>query len=382
MAEIIRTVRVEEFDELMRFLEVCFGASKGWFERHLPHIYRPLPEICAYGYVIEKNSKIVSHVGVYPIETMTAGVRLKIGGIGAVSTLPEERGHGYMTTLLHHAISEMRAQGYALSWLGGDRQRYNSFGWERVNPGYTLTFSHRSLDQAKIEPAKIEEQYLTDVAEVIEKLYSVPSCHVIRPHLAVQMRQVDLRAWTVHDPGDGAVNGYAIARATERAPALIVEIVSTTGCEASIIRAILNRTDLSNASWGMSVWDEERLARLMPHVSGYRSGDGCMYRIVDLCRLLRAAHPHLARRAAGVRDFAVAIGIREHDRVDEATIRVQDGAVEIERGRNAGLYVEAPAVEAARLFMGGPPTSAHAWLPAGLMALLPIPAWVPPLDYV
>jgi hypothetical protein len=65
-----------------------------------------------------------------------------------------------------------------------------------------------------------------------------------------------------------------------------------------------------------------------------------------------------------------------------ATIRVRDGEVEVARGRHADSTVEWSSVEAARVLLGGPPVGLEAGVPAGLAALLPIPVYLPSLDYV
>lgn len=368
----IRHPSIDEFDALMRFLDRCFGHSKGFFERNLPHISRADPEVASWSYVIEQDGQLVCHVGVYPIEVVTAGVRLRIGGIGGVSTLPEARGKGHMTRLLHHCIDEMRLQGYPLSWLAGNRQRYNSLGWERANPGYTLAWSRRSLDWHKVSPCKIEETYPLDALDHVRRFHTQQPCHVIRPRLDLQLSHPRIRVWTAPD-------GYAIGEGEGGSRLSILELVSTSGREAAMIRAIVDRAATDSAAWTLSAWDE-RLPRLMPSIEGYRAEGGCMYRIVDLTGLLQAALPHLESRARAVRDFAVTVGIREHDRIDTTTIAVENGAVEVRAGKHAADEVELDPLEAVRLFLGGPPIGTQ--VPPQLAALLPIPVHVPPLDYV
>ena len=132
----------------------------------------------------------------------------------------------------------------------------------------------------------------------------------------------------------------------------------------------------------MSPWDEERLARMMPYTNYWSTGYSGMYRINDLTALLQAAQPFMQRHADCLRDFAVAIGMREHDRTPVTTITVQNGKVQIEAGRSAESYVELTPVTAARLFFGGPAIPQAERLPQGLLALLPVPIYVPPLDHV
>ena len=83
-----------------------------------------------------------------------------------------------------------------------------------------------------------------------------------------------------------------------------------------------------------------------------------------------------------LRDFDVAIGLREHDRTAVTSIAVQDGEVVIRAGQHSQTYVELSPVIAARLFLGGPAIPDRDRIPAGLQALLPLPAYVPSLDHV
>jgi len=145
---------------------------------------------------------------------------------------------------------------------------------------------------------------------------------------------------------------------------------------------LLGWTYGQDASWEVSAWDGERLARLVPAASNWRSGGWQMYRIVSLEHLLTLSCSAMAVRAAVLRDFDVCVGITEHDRVDEATIGVKNGQINASAGRNAADYVALSPVEAVRLFLGGSPSAIAAKVPVALAALLPIPVHVPPLDYV
>jgi hypothetical protein len=111
-----------------------------------------------------------------------------------------------------------------------------------------------------------------------------------------------------------------------------------------------------------------------------------MWRIVDLAQALALARPFLQQRAAAARDFELALGMVEHDRTQVATLSVCDGEVRVTPGRHANAHYEWPAVDMARLLIGGPsvarPPRIPAKLWAGLRALLPIPAYLPPLDEV
>jgi GNAT superfamily N-acetyltransferase len=357
----------------MRFLNRCFGFTSGWFERYYPHLYQPTDAFCSTAHVIESDGRIVSHVGLYPLEVVVHGVSVPMGGIGAVATLPSTRGEGHMTKLLRHAIQEMRDSGYPLSWLVGDRQRYKTFGWERAGMVYDLSFSHRSLERVGIEAAPLEAQFPEDAADVVERFQSLPVYHARRPDLATQLRKDDLRLWAMED-------GYAIVQGPAYGRLSIAELVSASRQEASMIRAVLDWTGRRDISWELPAVDAERVARMMSYASGWRAGGWYMYRIIDLFGLLTAMKPILSQRAARAPDLQLAICIEEYDRTDAATIWVRDGDVEIASGRHAERSVEWTSVEAARALLGGPPVAAG--VPTELGALLPLPVYLPPLDHV
>jgi hypothetical protein len=319
-------------------------------------------------------------VGVYPLEVEIHGVRWPIAGIGGVSTLPEARGKGYMTQLLIHAVTVMREQGYVLSWLGGDRQRYNAFGWEVAGQNYELTFTRRSLDRSGVEPVEIHACGPEEALPTAEALLPTQACRAIRADLAAQLHKPDLNIWVTQ-------GGYALVHGRPWGPLSVFELVSTTGQEAAILRAILDWTDNDEIKWVVPACDEQRLTCLIPCTQGWRLGNRWeMWRIVDLARALALATPLLQQRAAALPEIELAIGMVEHDRTQVATLSVRDGEANVSPGRHADAYYEWSVVDAARLLLGGPPVARPQGMPqahwASLRALLPIPAFLPPLDHV
>jgi hypothetical protein len=303
------------------------------------------------------------------------GSKVLVGGIGGVATLRSERGKGHMTRLLYRVIEEMRERGYCLSWLAGDRQRYNAFGWERAGMTYEVVFSLRSLDRQRVHAAEIVGRHPTDMAPVVECYQHEVPFHTHRDDLALQLGTSDLWLWSSAD-------GYIIVRGPAYGPLSIIELVSTTGQEAAMIRAVLEWTGRKEIAWELCAGDDERLARLLSYATHWRAGGWPMYRIVDLPRFLAAVKPMLSRRAPGLQDFELAIGLQEHDRTDVATIIVRGGQIEVAPGQQAKEYVTWSPVQAVRLILGGPPIAPLEELPPQLMALLPVPVFTPALDHV
>jgi GNAT superfamily N-acetyltransferase len=359
----------------MRFMERAYGHSRDFFPRFYGHLYQPTPEACSNCYVIEESGRIVSHVGLFPVRVVAAGVRLTLGGIGGVATLPHARGKGYMTRLLRHAIDEMRARGYPASWLGGDRQRYNTFGWEMAGRAYQLTFSRRSLSWHDVVPAAIEEVLPAEARPVIAVYQDRSACHAQRLDLPALLRRQDLRFWLADD-------GYVIAVGQARDHVKIIELVSASGNEAGLLRAVLDWNFADDVTWEISAWEHGRLARVMPCAVGWRMQEHGMYRINDLTALLTAALPFLTQRAAGLRDASVTLRLHEHDRITETTLSVRDDSVQIHAGQRAARIIELSLIDAARLIFGGPAPAGLDRVPTSIRALFPIPIYVPYVDRV
>lgn len=381
MAAVIRTVEPSEFASLMALIERSFRMGRDSFQRMYPHLYRPTPEACSWAYVAEEDGRFLAHVGLYPIEIVTAGVPLRVGGIGAVSTLPEARGQGHMGRLLQHVIGEMRRLDYPLSWLGGDRQRYNSYGWEIAGETAVLKFSQRSLEWCGAPRLPLTEVRPWEALETMTRYSTQPTYHVRRPDLELQLHKEGLRAW-VSDAG--YVLGHSMDCDSDAVH--LIELVAAEGQEIALLHGLFEWVAQDSLAWELCAWDE-RLARLIPYCSEWWQRPNAQYRINDLTALLTAATATaaLAGRAAALRDGALTLGLRERDRLTETTLTLEGGVLHVEAGRaasqDAAQYVELDSLEAARVVLGGAPGGANR-LPQEWRALFPVPVFVPPLDHV
>jgi len=138
--DIIR-LSADDFDEAMTFLNAVFAEHAPHdFANLLPSIYQPTDELMRCNYAVRESGRLAAIVGVFPIHWRVGGVTLKVAGVGGVAVHPDSRGKGYMKRLMNHAVDQMRAEGYDLSYLGGRRQRYAYFGYEVAATSYNLLF--------------------------------------------------------------------------------------------------------------------------------------------------------------------------------------------------------------------------------------------------
>ncbi|MFH1571281.1 MAG: GNAT family N-acetyltransferase, partial [Gemmatimonadota bacterium] len=219
MSETIIQLRASEFDEAMEFLNMVFGEhSPHDFARMLPTIYRPTDEHMTHNHAIRVDGRICAIVGMFPIAWQVGGARLRVAGIGGVSVRPDSRRLGYMRALMEHCVGRMKAEGCHVSWLGGQRQRYLYFGYDKCGSGYRFTLNKSNLRHSFIGRPKVRfEPLTTDQPERLARskaLHDAQPVHVERP-LADFHRH--LVCW-YHVPyaavdGDGDMVGYLVANA-------------------------------------------------------------------------------------------------------------------------------------------------------------------------
>lgn len=368
----IRTLRLEEWDDFMRFLEKSYGHSRNFFPRSYPQLYRKEEDALSSFIVLEDNGKIVSHVGLFPLEVVSFGTHIKVGGIGGVATLPEERKKGYMSKLLNYAYQVMKQNGWPLSVLWGDRQRYYSFGWDIAGLKYSLTITTRSLDWAGTKATKVDEVSPEDAVSFIEKLHSTLKLRVERKNHLLNLKKQGIRIWIGKE-------GYVVSSGEIGSPR-ILEVVSSEGKEPELIRGVMERCFGDSASVEVNAFDTGRLERLLKVASHWTIVPEGQFRIIDITNLLEAFKEVLLSKAKMVKDFDLSIGLKFNNEVDIATVFVKDGEVSISRGKHSKNYVELDEREAVSIFLGGSTLSFEKV--RELSMLLPLPIHIPSLDHV
>ncbi|MCL2741280.1 MAG: GNAT family N-acetyltransferase [Oscillospiraceae bacterium] len=115
-----------EFGDIVDFGNYVFYNID--FPTFLPKLYTD-PRMARHHYLIKEEGRIKAAVGSYPLNLRVMGEGLKVKGIGMVSVHRYSRGKGYMTACMGRAMDDMRAEGVDLAVLGGNRQRYEYFGF-------------------------------------------------------------------------------------------------------------------------------------------------------------------------------------------------------------------------------------------------------------
>lgn len=155
----IERARKHDFAEIMDLMLRAFrtvAPDHDRFEELFPDLYQPTSDSMGCNYVIRSEGKIASMAGLFPVMIKMGNVRLSVAGVGGVCTDPRHRGKGGMTALMNKVCDEIRAAGYPLAWLTGERDRYARFGWEKAGSETVVQIQKRRPDEGLL-PWKISE---------------------------------------------------------------------------------------------------------------------------------------------------------------------------------------------------------------------------------
>lgn len=374
MGVVTRLIRAHEMEQLQRFLERSFGHARGFFLRHHPDLQVQATD-CSL--VMEEGGRITGHVAGYPLTLRVGPAEFTCGGIGAVAVDPQARGQGHMSRLMQETIERMRRNGWPLSVLWGDQQRYQHFGYQACGTRYTVRITRRSLSRAGIKtPASLEEvdatdkQVLARIAE-LEKLVHFGVRRDRFPHL--KMQRPGTRVFLGAD-------GYLISNREYSGDLEIAEIVSPTERLAEMVLGALNLTYGDGANLELPTAAEYPMSGLWTVASNWRASPQGLFRIVDWPRLLQSLVPYLTEQARGVPPFAVSVGCRWPESVEIATVTWDGTQVTVTDHQDAPDYVELDGSHLVGLLLGGPFFGAERLGP--LRSLLPIPVHIPSIDHV
>ena len=128
-----------------------------------PKLYREQYRPQDQNYVVTEDGLPVAAVGAYDHEITVCGRRIPCRGIGNVAVHPDHRSKGYMRLAMNTAMEDMIADGIILSTLGGQRQRYLYFGYDKAGPVYNYSVTRENMRHVFGDaPAPFEVREITD----------------------------------------------------------------------------------------------------------------------------------------------------------------------------------------------------------------------------
>ena len=276
----IRKVRYDEFRELMDVMNLSFGFSeeKAQFEHILPKLYWPdNPSMMHFGAFEE--GRLVSSIGLYPMELVNGANRMDIACVGAVSTLPDFRCRGYFRSVMARVLDEARSMHFPLLFLGGNRVRYGRFGFEYGGRNFGVNISNRTLPLISPQPFEVlpfDDSDAAVTARLLE-LYELSPMRVTRT--AAGFGAV-LRSWNAvpyYVKSDGNIVGYF-----SLAGANVTELSFVCSVD-TMFAAIVSVCGNANVCFPMSFYSPDVLSK----VDNYIVTHNHMFNILDAEAVIR-----------------------------------------------------------------------------------------------
>ncbi|MCL1951879.1 MAG: GNAT family N-acetyltransferase, partial [Oscillospiraceae bacterium] len=142
-----------DYGELMAMLDDVFfledeEETARDFLTLLPKLYKREYRPWENNHCVWEDGALKAAVGLYVNEVEIAGQPLRVGGIGNVAVARGSRRKGYMKLAMDAAMDAMRAAGCDFAELGGQRQRYQFWGFERGGLAVNASFSAKNLRHA------------------------------------------------------------------------------------------------------------------------------------------------------------------------------------------------------------------------------------------
>ncbi len=186
MSTQVLQLTLDDFEEAIDLINYVFSHTYGPhdFEKMLPKLYRPEPELVRRHWGVRENGALVAIAGSYPLTWQVGDTALRVAGIGAVATHPRHRGRGLMRAVVGHCVAEARADGCHLSWLDGLGHRYRHFGYERAGAEITFRLTERDFAGAGAAADVVRFRRLLEGDALLERaarLHASQRVHWRRP---------------------------------------------------------------------------------------------------------------------------------------------------------------------------------------------------------
>lgn len=174
------------------FINYVFGfnGNENDFLKLLPKLYKEAYAPCYHSFVVTEDGDYRAAIGCFPRTFMVGDEELVSHGIGNVAVHPRHRSKGYMKDCLRAAMKSMMEAGADFSDLGGQRQRYGYFSYEKASSerGFLITATNlrHAFGDAPLKELVFKEITDADDAwlDAICRLHDTRKVHAVRPREA------------------------------------------------------------------------------------------------------------------------------------------------------------------------------------------------------
>ena len=140
----------KDYEDLVDFGNYVFSHAHGPLDSPslVPKLYKRERFVPENHYVVWEGGRVKANIGAYPMTYRVCGETVKTFGIGWVAVHPYSRSKGYMKLLMNEIDADMRSMGMELGCLGGQRQRYEYFGFAKCGAQFVFSFNKVNIRHA------------------------------------------------------------------------------------------------------------------------------------------------------------------------------------------------------------------------------------------
>ena len=347
----------------------------------LPKIYKDKYRPAYSNFVVqdENTREFRSAIGNFYCDMTAGGETMKACCIGNVAVGTKFRGMGYMKKLMQMSVEDMKANGTALAYLGGQRQRYGYFGFEHAGVSFEFGFGpncfrHSLHEMASgFECAELSPEDIKSL-EVIKKINDLKPVHAARP---VDDLDDILRSWrqkpfTVKENGETV--GYIVFN-REMNAVCEFGIIDFDKLDR-IVAACFETARKVNPGTGLRFFcgsfEKEKIDFFTKNCDGIDMGGCEMILVLDYEKVIRA-YLKAEAQYKKLADGCVTVLIHGENGDENLTITVKDNAVGVEKTDNKPDVIFSHK-EATRAFFSLYPNEREVF-PPEVKSWLPLPMY-------
>jgi predicted N-acetyltransferase YhbS len=281
---------IDDYDEVIDLANYVFSGAHSPidFPSLLPKLYSREYFMDGIHYIARENGRIKAVVGAYPLEMKVMAESLPGRGIGMVSVHPYARSRGYMKALMNMALEDMRRDHMVFSCLGGQRQRYEYFGYTPI--GSHLTFDcnranmRHSLGRDFVSSLSLKQLTEQDdgLLDDIHRLHEAKPCHVTRQRDRLFDLLTSWRANVYVITGTSFL-GYLIQKGNEITELNLIDPEQIP----EVIKLLLDTLDEDSVSVRARPEEQRKIAALSGFAESYKLRSAYCFTFFDFCRTLR-----------------------------------------------------------------------------------------------
>ena len=375
------------YSDFMHLINLTFGfeTPETQFLGLLPKLYREERRPQDSNYVVTEDGILCAAVGAYDHTITVCGETLTCRGIGNVAVHPDHRSKGYMKMAMDAALADMYEDEIALTSLGGRRQRYQYFSYDRCGPCYRFTFNKDNLRHVFKDMSAPYPDYRVITDENDPMLLQIHKLTLTKRVFSPDRSRGDLldicRSWhcdLVCVSNGNNFKGYAVMDKG----GFISEIRTCVPEDfIPVLRSILVHSGHDSLSVLLPPFEVQAISDLVPVCEGVNETCSMMYSVLSYEKVIRA-FMRLKATYAPLPDGEISLYVEGKSEPERLRISVKNNVVKVERIHHSEAVDLALSHMNAMNILFAPVSPMRNALPAIYREWFPLPLWIYRADEV